>query len=170
MGAVNRLAAPHRRVDSEHLLRLARYLLPLVVVIICLGAWYSDVIADLFAHRTRTSDVAGSWILDEEALARNAEGVASIVPPGRERDAMAASLLTKGDPYRGVVLTFEADRLVTRNAAGTREQPGVYEGFSEASLAFTPTGQRSMAIIIDEPGRRIRLALPVLSIPLKRAE
>jgi hypothetical protein len=166
---VNRPAAPHRTVDSEHLLRLARYLLPVVVVLVCLGAWYSDVIADLFAHRTRMSDVAGSWVLDEEALARNAEGVASIVPPGRERDAMAASLVAKGDAYRGVVLTFEADRLVTRSAAGAREQQGVYEGFSEASLAFTPAGQRSIAIIIDDPGKRIRLAQPVLSIPLKRA-
>ena len=159
-----------KQVDSKRLLGLARYLLPVVVVGVCVGAWYSDVIADLFAHRTRAADVTGDWVLDDEGLARVAAGAASIAPAGPQRDALTASLLTKAEPYRGVTLSFAPGQLTIRGPSGTRELPGVFEGFSESALAFRPQGERSISIIVDEPGKRIRLAQPLMSIPLKRAE
>lgn len=154
----------------ERLSGLARYGLPVLVVLLCAGAWYSDVILEIFAHRPKAAHISGSWRLDEEEYRRMAEQVANSVPEGPSRDKYRAALLTAADPFRGAIYTFTAEGYSIRDANGEREFPATYEGFPPNSLAIRPANGKPMAVILPEGSKYIIVNFPMVGMPLVKVE
>ena len=154
----------------DRLLRAARYALPVIVVLIIAGAWYSDVLLGALAPRPKAADIAGEWRLDEGAYRSMAEGVARSVPEGPARERYLASLLARADSYRSAVYRFTPEGYTITTPQGIRDFPATYEGFPPNSLAIRPQGGSPMAILIDEPSKRITINLPMVGMPLKPVE
>lgn len=143
-------------------------LLPFAIVATCLLGWYWDRIAWLLASRPGAAAVAGRWTLDEDAYGRMADAAAQLAPPG-ERTRYRASLASRAAPYREVTWEFTPEGYVIHDGRGDRSVQATYTGYPPNMISVRPVDGQAIALVVEEPGRRLLLSLPVLGIPLKPA-